>query len=84
MFRWLRYFPALGHALSWFRGPGDGGPGGARTGAACREEQGAGACWPWDGPPVSKRFGGCRFAMNRQPREAPLRLGFGLEGVGGD
>jgi hypothetical protein len=83
MFRWPRYFPALGLAALRCRGSARAvaAPGPA---PACREEQGAGACWPWDGPPVSKRFGGCRFAMNRQPREAPLRLGFGLEGVGGD
>lgn len=57
---------------------GDSGPGCVLTGARLRGAR-ARACWPRDGPIVCKRLGGGRFAMKRQPREAPLRLGLGLQ-----
>jgi hypothetical protein len=63
-----------GVAFPWLSS-GNGGPGGARTGARLpRGARARGACWPWDGPPVSERFGGCRFAMKRQLREARSRF----------
>ena len=73
-------------ALSRLASSGDAATTGRQTRNAVSPVFGAeSTAWaPCDGPPISRRFGGCRFAMKRQPREAPLRLGFGPEGVGGD